>query len=353
VIRIVKTNLRKANKARKLAQRETHEHVRKRLLGVALLFEGVPLGQAARAVRATYHGLRAWAARAQRDGVDSLLNIRGGALRPQPNPELAALARDWAAHRTITTRVRKRLLAVAMVMEDEDLMATALRLRSSYDAVRKWVATAEQHGLEALLKARAGRNVERLQADPAQLRQLASNTADPAVRRRLLALANVASGMAVIDAAASVGATTAAITTWVRNFVEQGAEGIMRRGRAFRLKPGELWRVQTIVDKGPIAAPRDIAPGPSTPCGLLCNSSLATGILTRRSANCFSVPATGGRREHPDLAGPCVCTASLLSDSPPRPYPAHTNRINAVSPRRQFAYPPCVETTVCPVTACP
>jgi hypothetical protein len=65
-----------AARARELALQEKHNNVRKRLLGVALVLEGVPFGKAVQGAQTTYHGLRRWVKQVELEGVDSLLYLR-------------------------------------------------------------------------------------------------------------------------------------------------------------------------------------------------------------------------------------------------------------------------------------
>jgi transposase len=142
-----------------------------------------------------------------------------------------------------------------MAFEGAGFIETALHMQSSYEGVRKWVAVAEEHGLESLLKAQSGKNLDRLTAHASKLRRMATQTRDRKAGRRLLVLANVAAGMPVIEAAAQEGVSLSTVTNWVRCFIEQGAEGMTMRVSGPKLKDGELDQVRAILKGGPPEAP--------------------------------------------------------------------------------------------------
>ena len=146
------------------------------------------------------------------------------------NAERAVTARAMAA-REKRPIIRKRLLAVAMIWEGKKIRDVVLKTGIWYHRLKQWVARADEQGLQSLCCVRRGRNVERLKIVGAELRAMTAGEFDQGKVRRLLAVANVAEGMTVTEAAVQAGVTCARMTDWVRRCVEQGPEAL-RTGRA-------------------------------------------------------------------------------------------------------------------------
>jgi transposase len=126
-----------------------------------------------------------------------------------------------------------------------------LRLKSmTRDVVKEWVRRFRKNGMAALTPERDShvprdaRNI-----DAKALRGLAAKELDKAVATRLLALANIADGMGVIDAAARAKASDHTVREWLVRFQKGGIEALRYRstGRKPMLNADQLDGLKEIV----------------------------------------------------------------------------------------------------------
>jgi putative transposase len=88
----------------------------------------------------------------------------------------------------------------------------------------------------------------------AELRRLATTSAEPEKARRLLALALVLEGASRADAARSTGMDRQTLRDWVHRFNEQGLDGLVDRqapGRQRRLSSEQLQEIAGWLEAGP------------------------------------------------------------------------------------------------------
>ena len=83
-----------------------------------------------------------------------------------------------------------------------------------------------------------------LDADAMELRELAAKATNPRLKKRFLALADLADGKGLYDAAANSGLTHTSIEKWMRRRFQEGGAAAIRKdqGRPSKIKSGTTRR---------------------------------------------------------------------------------------------------------------
>jgi transposase len=201
--------------------------VRKRLLVVKAILAGESVEQAARTVKVTPETVDRCLVRIRQSGLSSLLiDKRPGRSKHPSKPEEVDLARREIAaalKRRPERRVRRRLLAIDAVLSGKTVEEAAALALVRVSTVRDWLRLVGRDGIVETLERWENRpGPRRLEADAMELRELAAKEVNPRIRRRMLALASVADGMSLYDAAASTGLEPCAISKRIRRFHEEG-----------------------------------------------------------------------------------------------------------------------------------
>jgi transposase len=109
-------------------------------------------------------------------------------------------------------------------------------------SVKHWLRMVRQRGIVDVLEAwEPPVKARKLSADAMALRELAAKERSPRIRKRFLALADLADGKCIHDASMSSGMSHPAIEKWIGRFEEGGAAAIRKeRGRPSKLSQAQL-----------------------------------------------------------------------------------------------------------------
>jgi transposase len=127
-------------------------------------------------------------------------------------------------------RLKNRLMAVDRVLAGEQRSEVAQDMSIFTATLGKWIAAVRNEGLAKMVSrndGRARRNDGELDAE--QLRALARAEASPRVARRLLALAYVADGLGIEDAAIRMSVCGGSLLDWILRFRQGGVEALRNR----------------------------------------------------------------------------------------------------------------------------
>jgi transposase len=211
--------------------RERRARVRKRLAALAAVLAGLSIERAARTARTNTNTVRRCLKLALQYGLQGILHDSRRRRRrsSRSSEERRQTRRDiaLALSRPLRPRVRARLMAIDAVLSGRPA-AEAAALASVVPAtVRSWVREAGRHGIVPILaKWNSGRRPHActLEADPAELRALAAWETNPRVRKRLLALALVASGLSALEASVRTGMSHNTVLARAKRFRQEGIQ---------------------------------------------------------------------------------------------------------------------------------
>lgn len=227
---------------------EQRARVRKRLIAVQAALSGETLSAAASAAGAYPSSVDRWLLRMRQSGCAALLQD-GSVGRPRQREmtvEDVKLAREEmksALKRRLKWRLRLRLIAIDMVLSGRSTEEAAATAHVRPGTVRGWLAMLRHKGIVEMIGESEGRfRPRKLEADGATLRTLAANERNPRIRKRMLALAYVADGMGVEDAAVKVGLNRSTVDERIKRFQKEGLAGLQDKARAGR--PSKLTRPQ-------------------------------------------------------------------------------------------------------------
>jgi transposase len=209
--------------------RETRRRVRKRLIAMGALLAGQSIPHAAATAKTTPKRVECWLQRVRQSGFPSLLRDR----RRRPcKRELTPAELHETRHAIkaalegpLQHHVRTRLIAVDMVLSGHALEDAACRALVLPAAVKGWLRGITHHGIDSVLARWEGRHRLRprqLEANPADLRDLAATEKKQPLRRQMLALALVAEGTSPHAAALAAAADYRAVRRRVRRFRNEG-----------------------------------------------------------------------------------------------------------------------------------
>jgi transposase len=232
-----------------ILRRETRPHARKRLKAIVALLRGKSRGEAARAAGCSLDSVDRWLRAARRSGWQSLMDDLPGT-RPKPVKRAARLREEIrrALNDARDPRERKRLTAVARVLDGERSDRTAEALGLNPGTVSRLLQLLRRGGIAALLKQeRTGKPL--INADATRLRTAAAVERDCRAAKRMQAMALLAEGHNAPEAAMRVHASPETIHAWVRAF-RRGGIGALRAityGRQRKLSPRQIDELAAIL----------------------------------------------------------------------------------------------------------
>jgi transposase len=223
---------------------------RKRLLALRALLSGQIQSAAARAAGATDASVGRWLKRVQQGGCANLLrkDRRNRARKPLMTPEQTADARqeiEAALARPFGRPLRERLTALQLALAGQ-IHDAAKRANVEPVTISSWLRQIRDHGVTQFLNQRRNTIGCNFQADLAQLHALAGAEKNPNIRKRILALAYVAAGVPVYDAAIAARLAPATVYTAIRRFQREGTAAFRNKsplGPRVRLSLDQLQAV--------------------------------------------------------------------------------------------------------------
>jgi transposase len=248
--------------------RERRPRFRRRLIAVCRALAGNSIKQAARAAKATPADVDRWLERVRRSGFQSLLR---DTRRSQPKykmtpDQLEAMRRDIAAalQQPLKPQVRSRLVAMDMVLSGEPMDEAARSAHVFPRTLGTWLRDAIRDGFAPTLarwESQGKPCPRQLDADPVALRELAAKEKNPRIRKRMVALACLAEGMGLLDAAVSAGLSHTTVIKSMKRFREEGVAAFQdpkSAGRPRKLTSTELEEVGKVVSARPELSYADV-----------------------------------------------------------------------------------------------
>lgn len=227
--------------------------MRKRLIGLLAIAEGASRPEAAKRAKAGLSTVDNWLRAARRSGWRSLTRAMPGT-KPKKVKDAARVRRRIrrALSGKLDSAARTRLITVGRVLGGDKVGVTAAELGFTHSAVSLWLRKLRRHGVNALLKKEPPRK-RYIEADGAALRTLAAKTRDRRYAKALRAIAHLADGDSIFAAAIAVDASHCAVTGWLDDYREGGAEALklVRTGRRPRLSPAQMEELAEIIQATP------------------------------------------------------------------------------------------------------
>jgi transposase len=246
------------NELDSLIGRQRSRLVRKRLMAIRKIMSGANMKQAARYVRVRPASVSRWLRTLQRSGLAGLLIPNRRKLRTTPPipPDQAQLARQEIAaalKRQPNWRLRLRLGAIDIALSDGPIEEACAFAHVKPTTVKDWLCMIRQGGIVEVLHAwETSKRPRMLDADAMELRELAAKATNPRLKKRFLALADLADGKGLYDAAANSGLTHTSIEKWIKRFQEGGAAAIRKdQGRPSNLSQAQLEEVRGCLREQP------------------------------------------------------------------------------------------------------
>ena len=210
--------------------RETRPAIRRRLEAILAFLDPTR----SRNARATYPSLDRWLRTIREEGLAQLLADYRGAHRLKPlSPESIRQARAEIAaalRRRPHWRLRLRLLAIDAFLSGQKLEDAAAIAHVKCRCLEVWMGRIRHQGIATVLARWEAPHKQRrlpLNADPELFRAAAAAERRPKVKRGLLALAYVADGVPVDDAAARAGINYHTVRARIRRFQAHGLDGVL------------------------------------------------------------------------------------------------------------------------------
>jgi transposase len=219
---------------RALLATEHHRHARRRLRALEMILSGATIGRAAKAAKTSKAMIEAWLRVVRKGGCSGLLNAAFGVLSEERMSahETNALREQirLALMAGVNWRLGKRLMALDRLLAGEDRERVARDACVWPDTLRSWLATVRDKGLSEMIARKDCRARPRdRNLDARQLRAWARSEANPRVARRLRALAYVADGLGINDAALRAKSSDTALRDWILRFHQGGVEALHDR----------------------------------------------------------------------------------------------------------------------------
>lgn len=229
-----------------LIRRERSKLVRKRLVALRQIVSGATISQAARHARVRSKSVSRWLQTLRLSGLAALLIPTRNKVRMLtiPTEQLQLVRQEIAAalKRQPNWRLRLRLVAIDTALSGRPAEEAAACAHVQLHTLNRWMGMVRQRGIvEVLQQWETPARPLKLNADAMTLRDLAAREKNPRIRKRFLALADVADGKNFYDAAASSGLDRTAIAKWIKRFEEGGPDAIRKKeGRAPKLTRTQL-----------------------------------------------------------------------------------------------------------------
>jgi len=198
-----------------------------------------------------------WLRTLRQSGIGALLiPTRSKRRAPTMAPDQVQFARQEIAaalKRRPEWQLRLRLVAIDLALAGKPYEDAAAAANVQPGALKHWMRRIRQRGIVEMLQCweRPARARE-LDADAMTLRELAKRETSPRVRKRFLALAEVADGKGLYDASVNSGLERNSIEKWIKRFQKEGVSALRKNeGRAFRLNAAQMSELRTSISKRP------------------------------------------------------------------------------------------------------
>jgi transposase len=220
------------------AARRTEERaaIRKRILALEAVLRGRKPDSAARAAGTSANSVYRWLARARREGLAAVLHEgRAAHRRKLLNPVDIESARGEIAaalRRNPHWWLRQRLLGIDAYLSGQPTARAAAIASITSQSLRRWIAKIRREGITAVLakyEQPRGNCPHELRANAELFRAAAAKEWHPKVKRGLLALAYVADGASIDDAAVRAGVSYDTVVARIRSFEARGLGGVSSR----------------------------------------------------------------------------------------------------------------------------
>jgi transposase len=221
------------------AARRTEDRpaIRKRILALEAVLRGRKPDAAARAAGMSANSVYRWMARARREGLAAMLYEGRAAHRRKflTAEEIATARREIAAalRRSPYWWVRQRLIGIDAYLSGQPEARAAAIAMITPERLRKWIGKIRRESIIAVLakyERPRGNCRHELHANAELFREAAAREWHPKVKRGLLALAYVADGASVDDAAVRAGVSSDTVVARIRRFRARGLDGVTRHG---------------------------------------------------------------------------------------------------------------------------
>ena len=240
---------------------EERPRVRKRLIAVRSVMEGRSLTAAAAAVGVHQTTVSQWLSKVRRSGLRSLLCNRR-VLPPRMAAQQIAAARraiQAALARPRTERTRRCLTAIRLALAGQTYEAMT-HAHVTRVTINRWLKEIRRFGVRRFL-GRYEQPPGQFAADLAQLHALAATEKSANVRKRILALAYVAAGVPINEAAATAALAPSTMRRVIRRFRREGSAAFRNKpipGPRVRLAPAQIRVVQALVRENPCITASDL-----------------------------------------------------------------------------------------------
>jgi transposase len=282
-------------------RREQRPRIRKRLLALRVVLDGQTSAVAARAARTTTTFVNHWIQRAWQEGLASVLRPQAYARRrnAMATEQTTSMRAEIAAAsaRCPYGRLRSRLRAIDAFLAGQHAAEAAIIAQVKAGTLLGWLRFIRKLGITAALtRWQAPRKPQRaeLHADPARVRALAAIHSGRNTQRKLLALALVADGMPVPDAAIQAGVSEHTVRAAIRSFRREGYAIFSSRrklGRQVKLTPRQLEILRVILRQNPAIRPDTLCARILDEFGVRYSPWGVTNLLRKQLGIFRSVPA--------------------------------------------------------------
>jgi len=180
-------------------------------------------------------------------------------------------------------RLRLRLTAIDMALSGKSPEEAAATANVQPGVLKHWLRIIRQRGIVEALQGwerRAG--PLKLNTDAMVLRELAAKETSPRIRKRFLALAEVADGRGICDASAISGLNHEGIAKWIRRYEKSGAVALREKGaRSCKLSAVQLSELRSVVAESPEITGNELRDLIWTPFCVRYSRSGAARLLTK------------------------------------------------------------------------
>jgi transposase len=238
---------------------ETRPNIRRRLVGVHAILCGETYVAAAQIAGVGTASIILWMRWSRKHGAAALL--RNGRAPMMTAEQMATVQREieTALSGPLAHRTRQCLSAIQLALAGRTAEA-AKRAGVHRVTINRWLREFWSEGVRPFLRRyeKAAQNVD---ADLAQLHALANAEKNPNIRKRILAVAYVAAGVPVRDAASSTGLALDTVYVALRRFGSEGENAFHNKpiaGPRVRLTPDQLQIIATMVRENPAATAHNL-----------------------------------------------------------------------------------------------